>query len=98
MQVDAQEAYDVTLEVTSNHLVEANPDGGWGESVPEEDARAFAIGEAAAYLADLDMMPDVRRAALQGIVAGVTAAGHPGLFENERVLADAVAEELNTAL
>lgn len=93
-----QEAYDTTLEVTTNHLVDPDPDGGWGEAAPAEDAEAFAIGEAAGYLADLDMMPDVRRAALRGIVHGVDAAGHPQLFKDEKDLADRVAEALNTAL
>ena len=94
----AQEAYEVALEVTSNHLVDPQEGGGWGEAVPEDDAADFCIGEAAAYLADLDMMPDVRRAALRGIVAGASAAGLPDLFTDEKNLADRVAEALNTAL
>jgi hypothetical protein len=86
-----QEAYDVAEEVTREHLTFE------GQVAPEDDARDFVIGEAAAYLADLDMMPDVRRAALRGLIAGATNAGIL-LFDNEKQLADAVAEELNTAL
>ena len=86
-----EEAYETALEVVSEHLV-------WGETASEDDARAFCIGEAAAYLADLTMLPLTRQAALCGIVEGVKAAGFPDLFRDEKHLADAVAEELNTAL
>ena len=93
-----EEAYATTLEITSQHLIDSDPNGGWGESVPVEDARDFCIGEAVAYLADLDMLPAVRRSALRGIVHGAEVAGHPDLFTDEKALADAVAEALNTAL
>jgi hypothetical protein len=96
--VTAQEAYEVALEVVSEHLVEPQEGGGWGEAADAEDTRAFCIGEAAAYLADLDMAPDVRRAALRGIVEAARVVGHPDLFTDEKALADQVAEALNTAL
>lgn len=85
------EAYEVAEEVTREHLTFD------GQVAPEDDARDFCVGEAAAYLADLDMDPETRRAALRGIVAGVTNAGIL-IFDDEKQLADAVAEELNTAL
>lgn len=86
-----QEAYDTAKEVTEQHLVFE------GEVAPEEDARSFIIGEAAAWLADLSYDSDVRRAALRGLVAAQSAI-NLNLFLDEEMLARAVAEELNTAL
>ena len=97
------EAYETTLEVTVTHFQDVDFD--------QDDLRAFIIGEAAGYLADLDMMPEVRKAALRGLVEASSVLEQPRLvhlgdralasrllFSSEYDLADQVAEGLNTAL
>lgn len=87
-----QEAYDTAREVVKDQLVFE------GEVAAAEDAGDFIMGEAAAWLCDLDLMPDVRRAALRGLVAGAKDIGHELVYESEVALANAVAEEMSTAL
>ena len=90
------EAYETALEVTVTHFQDTHEH--YDEDVEQEDVRDFILGEAAGWLADLDMMPDVRQAALRGLVEASSALGLPHLFNNERDLANQVAEALNTAL
>jgi hypothetical protein len=90
-----QEAYETTKGIITTWIsdLETDPD-----DVDQDDLRDFMIGEAAGWLADLDTMPEVRQAALRGLIAGAGAAGFPDLFHDERDLADQMAEALNTAL